>query len=165
MATQQISKQVREDPGRAIGPAGTIARLATGLWLVSAAGWAAQRGDLGWYEAFLGFVGFPVIVMLIVMASQRVLGTSSYLRATGPIGTAINLGIIAVLFLVPYTSDIALIFYGVPMFLAAWRGYPGCEVLAISNFVLQRRDELGCPWFWPIDAAETRLSRLERQDC
>ena len=48
------------------------------------------------------------------------------------------------------------------MFLAAWRGYPGCEVLAISNFVLRRGDELGCPWFWPFDTLEAHLTLRQR---
>ena len=90
----------------------------------------------------MGFAGLPAIMMAIVVVNRRILGTSSYLEATGPAGTIINLAIIAALFLTSFTTDIAFIFYGVPLFLAAWRGYPGCEMLAISNFVLGRDDEL-----------------------
>jgi hypothetical protein len=38
--------------------------------------------------------------------------------------------------------------------LAAARGYAGCEVLAISNWVLRRDDQIGCLVFGPVDTAE-----------
>ena len=57
------------------------------------------------------------------------------------------------------TSDAALIFYGTSMLLAALRGYAGCEVLAISNWLLGRDDQAGCLLFWPIDHAERRRTR------
>ena len=165
MTTQEFTAERKATTRRrAIGPMGTAARVCTGLFLLSQAfGMNLFFGDPtfswpSWQEMALGFVGFPAIVMLIAIASQRVLGATSYLRATGPIGTLTNLGIIAVLFLNPYTHVIAHIFYGVPMLLAAWRGYAGCEVLAISNFVLDRDDQLGCPWFLPVDWVETRLA-------
>ena len=150
---------------RAIGPIGTIARLATGVGLMALAVLAATRGDLQVYEVLLGVVGLPVIVMATVLIIKRVLGTSAHLNATGPVGTLLNLGMIVTLFSIPWTTEIAYFFYGIPMFLAAWRGYPGCEMLAISNFVLRRHDELGCPWFWPVDAFESSLSRREPQAC
>jgi hypothetical protein len=40
------------------------------------------------------------------------------------------------------------------MLLAAGRGYAACEVLAASNWVLGRDDQVGCLLFWPIDHAE-----------
>ena len=160
------ANMTRESPvsgrRRAIGPAGTIARLATGGFLIAQAVFAATRGDLQVHEVLLGVVGLPLIVMATVLTVKRVLGTSAYLNATGPVGTVINLGIIVTLFVIPWTSDIAYFFYGIPMFLAAWRGYPGCEMMAISNFILRRHDELGCPWFWPVDTFESRLSHRER---
>ena len=165
MATQQLAERKTEvGGGRAIGPIGTTARVATGLWLFSSVGWAAARGDLQIHEVLLGLVGLPMIVMLVVVASQRVLGTSAYLRANGPVGTLINLSMIVALFAIPWTTEIAYFFYGVPVFLAAWRGYPGCEMLAISNLVLQRKDELGCPWFYPVDAFEERFTDWSRPE-
>ena len=143
---------------RSIGPVGTVARLVTGGGLIALIVWAVTRGDLQVHEVFLGVVGLPLIVMATILTVKRVLGTSAYLNAAGPVGTLSNLGIIVALFAVPWTSEIAYFFYGIPMFLAAWRGYPGCEMMAISNLVLRRRDELGCPWFWPIDALESRLA-------
>ncbi len=52
------------------------------------------------------------------------------------------------------TSDAALIFYGASMLLAAVRGYAGCEVLAVSNWLLRRDDQVGCVVFAPVDLVE-----------
>jgi hypothetical protein len=40
------------------------------------------------------------------------------------------------------------------MLVAAGRGYAGCEVLAISNWVLDRDDQVDCLLFEPIDRSE-----------
>jgi hypothetical protein len=37
------------------------------------------------------------------------------------------------------------------MLVAAAKGYAGCEVLAIPNLVLRRRDSVYCPVLTPID--------------
>lgn len=147
---------------RLIGPAGSIARLASGVGLIGLAAWAAVRGDLQIHEVVVGVVGLPALVMLTVFLVKRVLGTSAYLNATGSSGHITNFGIVAALLIIPWTREIAFLFYGIPMFLAAWRGYPGCEMMAISNFVLRRQDELGCAWFWPIDTLESRLANIGR---
>jgi hypothetical protein len=55
-----------------------------------------------------------------------------------------------------FLSDAALYFYGAAMLLAAVRGYGGCEVLAVSNWLLRRDDQVGCVLFWPVDALEAR---------
>jgi hypothetical protein len=51
------------------------------------------------------------------------------------------------------------LFYGTSMLLAAGRGYAGCEVLAIPNWLLRRDDQIGCLVFSPIDRLERRLRR------
>jgi hypothetical protein len=43
--------------------------------------------------------------------------------------------------------------------LAALRGYGGCEVLAISNWVLGRDDQVSCFVLSPVDNMESRLGR------
>jgi hypothetical protein len=55
-----------------------------------------------------------------------------------------------------FTSDATLLFYGASMLLAAARGYAGCEVLAVSNWLLRRDDQVGCVVFGPIDAFARR---------
>jgi hypothetical protein len=59
--------------------------------------------------------------------------------------------------LTPATADAADLFYGTSMLLAALRGYAGCEVLAVSNWLLRRDDQVGCAIFSPIDAVESRV--------
>lgn len=75
----------------------------------------------------------------------------------------LNCAIFFALYLTPFyapalafTSDAALIFYGASMLLAAARGYAGCEVTAISNWLLHRDDQVGCVLFWPVDCLERR---------
>ena len=67
---------------------------------------------------------------------------------------ALNVAVFVVLYLLEPTSDAALLFYGASMWLAAARGYAGCEVLAVSNWLLRRDDQIGCAVFWPIDQLE-----------
>ncbi len=148
-----VGQQVPTQRRRAIGPIGTLARVCTAAGM----GALAYTGGVQWYELALGFVVLPVAVMIVVIASQRVLGTSAHLRATGTYGTILNFGMIFALF--QAMPEVAAIFYGVPMLLAAWRGYAGCEVLAISNFLLGRDDKLGCPWFIWVDLPEASLLR------
>ncbi|MGH8998881.1 MAG: hypothetical protein ACRDY7_05765 [Acidimicrobiia bacterium] len=64
-----------------------------------------------------------------------------------------------VLYLLEPTSDATLIFYGASMWLAALRGNAGCEVLALSNWLLDRDDQVGCALFGPVDQLEHRTGR------
>jgi hypothetical protein len=80
--------------------------------------------------------------------------TPTRLEATGPVGHAVNLAVFLVLYLLEPTSDAALSFYGASMWLAALRGDTGCEVLAVSNWLLHRDDQVGCALFWPVDQLE-----------
>jgi hypothetical protein len=56
-----------------------------------------------------------------------------------------------------HPSAWALGLVGIPAVLVglqALRGYAGCEVLAVSNWLLQRDDQVGCALFWPADQLE-----------
>ena len=44
---------------------------------------------------------------------------------------------------------------GIPF---SWRGYAGCESLAISNWLRRRDGQVGCLVFWPLDAVEVRVA-------
>jgi hypothetical protein len=64
--------------------------------------------------------------------------------------------------LTPIKGDVAFwTWIGASLLLAASRGYGGCEVLAIPNLIMGRRDQIGCMIFTPIDRAETRRRRLD----
>ena len=137
---------------RRIGPVGTTARIAVGALLVG----SVAHGHLarGFHPAAwaLGLVGFPTV--LVGLQWLRARRTPTRLEATGPVGHALNLAVFLVLYLLEPTSDAALIFYGASMWLAALRGYAGCEVLAASNWLLGRNDQVGCAVFWPVDQLE-----------
>lgn len=152
-------KQLTARRGRAIGIVGTLARLAVGGWLLIDVAAAFQWDE--WYEPVLGLLVFPAILLFGQWLRLRY--TSAPLRATGPIGHLVNAAIFLALYLTPwyfpplaFTSDAALYFYGAAMLLAAGRGYAGCEVLAISNWLLRRDDQVGCVLFGPVDTLEAR---------
>jgi hypothetical protein len=162
---------------RHIGPIGTTARVVLGVFLV---GYGLLGGTLvvshgHWRTGFeapgvvLGLIGFPAL--LLVWQWMRARRDATRFEATGPVGTAINMAVFLALFLTPwyapafsFTSDAAVVFYGASMLLAAVRGYGGCEVLAVSNWVLGRDDQVGCFVFGPVDYAERRLGQRQLHD-
>jgi hypothetical protein len=68
----------------------------------------------------------------------------------------LNCAVIVALLANRYTAGGAELFYGVTLIAAAWHAQPGCEATVISNWILGRDDEIGCPAFSPIDQAEAR---------
>ncbi len=137
---------------RQIGPVGTTARIIVGTLLVG----SVAHGHLtrGFHPSAwaLGLLGFPAV--LVGLQWLRARRTPTRLEATGPVAHALNLAVFLVLYLWEPTSDAALLFYGASMWLAALRGYAGCEVLAVPNWLLRRDDQIGCAVFWPIDQLE-----------
>ncbi|HKW69093.1 MAG TPA: hypothetical protein VJP81_00790 [Candidatus Dormibacteraeota bacterium] len=111
----------------------------------------------------LGLLGFPAV--LIVWQWIRLRGDPSRLQATGPVATMVNILAFAILIGISYVPAIsyvgyaAFVFYGASMLLAAARGYAGCEVLAVSNWLLRRDDQIGCLVLSPVDHFEGRLRR------
>ena len=157
MAT--VGVEQRSGQQRKIGSIGTAARIVLGLVLLE----SVVRGHLtsGFRPAawVLGLVGLPVLLLAWVRAHRA----SAQIQATGPVGHTLNVAVFLAMYLSPkyapalsFTSDAALLFYGSSMLLAALCGYAGCEVLAVSNWLLRRDDQVGCVVFWPIDALEDR---------
>ncbi len=154
---------MRSKAGRRIGVWGTAARIAVGIALVGSVGYG--HAAHGWHPVawLLGLVVFPALVAAGQWGRAR--RRPAPLRAVGPIGHAVNLAVFLALYLtwwyasaVGVLSDAALLFYGGSMLAAAARGNAGCEVLAVSNWLLRRDDQIGCALFWPIDALEARPS-------
>lgn len=137
---------------RAIGPGGTAARLCLGIVLVAWPFFAAESGELATHELALGLLGLPLVALLAIGGFSRASGDP--LRATGPTGYVVNFAIAGALLSLPFTRNAAFLFYGASMLLAAARGYAGCEVLAVPNWLLRREDELACPVFSPLDNLE-----------
>jgi hypothetical protein len=151
-------------PKRMIGIIGTAARLLVGLVLLGSVLQGELAGPFRPAAWLLGLVGFPAV--LVGWQWWRARHGRPPLRATGPLGHGLNIAVFLALYLTPwyapslrFTSDAALLFYGTSMLLAALRGYQGCEVLALSNWLLRRDDQVGCVVFSPIDQFERHLRR------
>ncbi|MQA06695.1 MAG: hypothetical protein GEV07_29660 [Streptosporangiales bacterium] len=150
---------------RQIGRWGTLARVVVGGVLLGTAldGPHVVDGVDPWAWPF-ALVVFPAaLVGAQWLRSRR---RTAPVRATGPMAHVLNITVFAALYgttwyapSVAVLSDTAVVFYGVSMVLAAVRGYAGCEVLAVSNWLLRRDDQVGCLLFWPVDAAEARRRR------
>ena len=153
MAVTEIDNQTT-GRRRGIGPIGTAARLVVGALLLGSVVWGHLARGFHLSSWALGLLGFPAV--LLVWQWLRARHTPARLEATGPVAHTLNLAVFFGLYLVEFTSDAALIFYGASMLLAALRGYAGCEVLAVSNWLLRRDDQIGCAVFLPIDHLERR---------
>lgn len=154
---------------RQIGAIGTSARVALGgfLLLDGALGgrFTLIHGQLQLHlqtaSLLLGLIGFPPA--LIAWQWIRSRHTASRLVATGPLATMLNIVVVGVFVgaayvpLISFVGFAGFVFYGASMLLAAARGYSGCEVLAVSNWLLHRDDQIGCLVLSPIDQLELRL--------
>lgn len=145
----------RRSPPRGIGPAGTTARALVGAALLG----FLLTGPARPAPWALGLLGFPAV--LLAWQWLRARRRPQRLVATGPVGFVVNILVFLALFLTPWyapglavTSNATQLFYGASMLLAAARGYAGCEVLAVSNWLLRRDDQIGCLVFEPVDRLE-----------
>jgi hypothetical protein len=143
---------------RSIGLVGTLARIVVGFAFLYLAltEFGTPKWDLDWYSVPLGLIVFPAALLLFQAVRLRF--TKQTLNATGVLGFCLNFAVGAVLISFDYTRDAALLFYGTSMLLAAARGYAGCEVLAITNWVLRRDDQVGCVLFSPLDEIESKTT-------
>jgi hypothetical protein len=160
---RSIEARGRAGGPRGIGSVGTAARVAVGVGLVYIVGAAdGLPWDVGWSDVVLGLVALPAITVIAGLGLRRY-GVGS-IRFTGPVGHAVNCAVIVALAANPYTGGGAGLFYAATLFVAAWRGQTGCEGTVISNLILRRDDQVGCPLFAPLDAIEAkhRTSRAER---
>ena len=160
---------VREVRGRHIGPIGTTARVVIGgLMLVFGANGGKFEYIHGHWQPsvnpaalVIGLLAFPAV--LITWQWMRLRRDQTRLEATGPLASAINIIGFAILIAVSFVPAIsyvgyaAFVFYGASMLLATIRGYAGCEVLAVSNWLLHRDDQIGCLVLSPLDQLEQRL--------
>ena len=148
---------------RRIGPLGTASRLLAGLALlyVAASDGGRLSWDLRWYDVALGRGVFPAVMVGIGLAARRFAGAP--VRFTGPLGLAANAALGVALLANEYTAGGAALFVGATLLVAAWRAQPGCELTVVSNSILRRDDQIGCPVFTPIDEAEARLTARNRR--
>jgi len=136
---------------RQIGPIGTTAWVVVGLLLLVSGVLGGRvevihgqfRSGFQPLSIGVGLIAFPAVVLGWQWLRSR--QVHDRLQATGALPTLVNMLVFAALVLTPlyapalsFTSGAALVFYGASMLLAALRGYSGCEVLAVSNWILGR---------------------------
>jgi hypothetical protein len=142
---------------RRIGPIGTTTRLLAAAGLLYLAFFDGTSWGLEWYDAAVGLGALPAAVIAFGLLARRY--ASGPVRFTGSAGTTANCLVLVALAVDPYTASGAALFYGATLLIAAWRAQPGCEATVLSNLILGRDDQLGCPIFSPVDEAEARLKR------
>ena len=141
---------------RRIGPVGTTTRLVAAAGLLYLAFFDGASWGLEWYDGAVGLALLPAAVIAFGLVARRY--ASGPVRFTGSAGTTANCVLLVALAVNPYTAGGAALFYGATLLVAAWRGQPGCEATVVSNAILGRDDQIGCPLFSPIDEAEARLA-------
>ncbi len=141
---------------RRIGPIGTRTRLLVAAALLYLAFFDGASWGFEWYDAAVGLGVLPAAMIAIGLAARR--NARGPVRFTGSAGTTANCLILIALAVNPYTAGGAALFYGTTLLVAAWRAQPGCEATVLSNSILGRDDQIGCPLFSPIDEAEARLN-------
>jgi hypothetical protein len=138
---------------RAIGRMGTAARMVVGVtFLYLGIVGLPPVHLLPWWQVAIGLVGVPLVVTLIQLA--RLPFSRDRVEQTGIVAAVINFLVFFALLIFEPTRGVTLVFLGSTMVFAAARGASGCEIVAISNWLLRRDDQIGCPLFWPVDAYE-----------
>ena len=141
---------------RRIGSIGTSTRLLAAAGLLYLALFDGTSWGLTWYDGALA-LGIVTATLALGLVARRYARGS--LHFMGSAGVALNCAVIVALLVNRYTAGGAELFYGATLIVAAWRGQPGCEATVLSNLILGRDDQIGCPAFSPIDDAEARLRR------
>lgn len=147
-ASAQSPTTASRPTGREIGPWGTAARVAFGAGLLA---WARADG-IGVHTVVVA-VGLAAAVATVQLWRMR--RSDAPLELTSPLAHCLNAAAAVALVQFDLTRSGALVFYGVSALVAAARGVAGCEVTALTNWALGRRDQVGCPLFAPVDALET----------
>lgn len=165
-AIELFWKEREQWKDKGLGPIGTMARFGLGLGLVGsvAHGQLATRVVLAPWV--LGLVGFTALVL--AWHWWRIRHHPAPFRDTGPLSFTLSVALPLALYFtwwyaptLSVTSDAVLIFVGLSMMLAALRSSAGCEILAFSNWLLGRSDQIACAILTPLDSLEQRHLRGE----
>ena len=165
-AAGRFWKQDRAWNAKDVGPVGTMARVGLGLGLagsVVAGHLATHFAPIPW---LLGLVAFPGVAL--AGHAWRIRRHPAPFRDAGPLAIALSFVPPVALYLTWWyapalaaASDGTLLFLGLSMVLAALRGSGGCDMLATSNWLLRRRDQIGCALLTPIDSLDQGVRRVD----
>jgi hypothetical protein len=133
--------------GRRVDRWGTGARVIVGATLVVL---AVAVWEAGWLDLLIGLVALPLLATLLMWLRRR---SAPPLRL-GAAGHLVTLAHIAVL--VSVVPDSAALFYGSMALVAGLQGNRGCEITAVANWLRERDDQIGCPFFEAFDALDRR---------
>ncbi len=149
---------------RPIGVIGTVARSIVGLVLVGSVVYGQLSSHFTPAAWALGLIGFPALAL--AWHGWRIRRNPAPFHDASPLSFLLSIALPLALYLTWWyapafsiTSDATLLFVGGSMVLAALRADAGCELLALSNCLLRRNDQLACAVFTPIDFLEQRHSR------
>jgi hypothetical protein len=149
--------------GREIGPIGSASRVLGGLVAIAL---PIALWGFTWWDAAIALVALPLIAVLAAVLTTAIWrklaprSLSAHHVICSPAGCSLLfLVVIANAALVsptPADGNVTIwVWLGASMLLAAARGYGGCEVLAVSNLITRRRDQIGCLLYTPIDRWES----------
>ena len=151
--------------GQGIGLLGRLARALVGSAMVGSVLWGHARGGVDVWAWVIGLAVLPAVTIALVRwISTR--HAAPLVWVAGPVGALATCALFMAMYATTWyapsisvLSDAALVFFGTTMLVAAVRGDAGCEVLAISNWVLGRKDQVGCLLFRGIDQLERPVPR------
>lgn len=160
--TRALPPRLISQRRRGIGPIGTASRVLGGLVAI-----ALPIALLGftWWDAAIALLALPLTAALaavLITATLRRLAPRS-LATRHAICSPAGCGLVFLVVLAnaalvsptPANGNVTIwVWLGASMLLAATRGYGGCEVLAVSNLLTGRRDQVGCLLYTPIDRWE-----------
>jgi hypothetical protein len=154
----------RQRDKRPIGVIGTAARLVLGYVLVGSVVYGQLSSHYTPAAWALGLIGFPALAL--AWHGWRMRRNPAPFHDASPLSFLLSSALPLALYFTWWyapafsvTSDATLLFVGGSLMLAAFRAEAGCELLALSNCLLRRNDQLACAVFTPIDFLEQRHSR------
>lgn len=157
-------KQQGSWKGKEIGPLGSVARFGLGLSLVGSVVYGQLATRFAPAPWVLGVLGFSALAL--AWHWWRIHRHPAPFRDTSILSFVLSVALPLALYFTwwyapafSFASDAILIFVGLSLILAALRSYAGCEMLAFSNWLLHRRDQLACAIFTPIDSLERQSLR------
>src|SRR6266699_4450393 len=160
-AMELLWKQGKKWNGRDIGPIGSTARMVLGFWLAGSVIYAQLSTRFAPATWALGLIGFPALAL--AWHWWRIHRNPARFQDTSLLSFALSVALPLALYFTWWyapafsvTSDAVLLFVGGSMVFAALRGSGGCDLRALSNWLLRCCDQIACAIFTPLDSLEQR---------